>query len=160
MPEIMSGMEMIDKQKYLFGSVFLLANKLQAIGDHYLGRDGMTTKQWFLTVVISQFGGKAPTLTEVAELMGTSRQNVKQLAIKLEENEFLRIIKDEEDARAVRLVLTEKSHRYWEGRQDKDDQFVKHLFAELGEEELGTMLHCFQKLFGRMEEIQKTYAGG
>jgi len=38
--------------------------------------------------------------------MGSSRQNVKQLALKLEENDYLKIEKDENDARVIRLKLT------------------------------------------------------
>jgi Transcriptional regulators len=87
---------------------FFWSNKFQVIGDQYLGREGITTKQWFLTAMISQFGDKAPTLSEVGELMGSSRQNVKQLALKLEEKGFLTIEKDEQDSRALRLRLTEK----------------------------------------------------
>lgn len=35
---------------YLFGHLFLLANRLQALGDAYLAE--MTTKQWLLLIVI------------------------------------------------------------------------------------------------------------
>ena len=109
-------MDILDKQKFIFGSLFLVANRLQVIGDNYLGKDGITTKQWFLSAIISQFK-KPPTLREVAEIMGSSRQNVKQLALKLCEKEFLTIEKDEQDARALRLKLTEKSRLFWEKRE-------------------------------------------
>ncbi|MBB6214445.1 DNA-binding MarR family transcriptional regulator [Anaerosolibacter carboniphilus] len=144
----------MDKQRYIFGSLFLLANKLQVIGDQYLGKDDMTTKQWFLTVMISQFHDKPPTLSEVAELMGSSRQNVKQLALKLEEKEFLRIERDEQDARAIRLKLTEKSQCFWEKRQDQDNQFIMDLFSSFSEEEISTMTNCFEKLARKIETME------
>jgi len=81
-------MDILDKQKYLFANFFLLANKLQVIGDFHLANDGITTKQWFLILIISQFKEKPPMITDVANLMGTSRQNVKQLALKLEEKDW------------------------------------------------------------------------
>lgn len=150
-------MEILEKQKYIFGSLFLLANKLQVTGDQYMGRDGMTTKQWFLTAMISQFGDNPPTLSEVADLMGSSRQNVKQLALKLEEKDFLRIEQDEHDARALRLKLTEKSQEFWDKREDKDSQFISDLFEDFNQEEIDVLYNGFNKLFEKIEKIGKSY---
>lgn len=149
-------MDIADKQKFIFGNLFLLANKLQVIGDQYLGKEGMTTKQWFLTVMISQFGDTPPTLSEVAELMGSSRQNVKQLALKLEEKELLKIEKDEKDARALRLSLTEKSKLFWEKRQNQDDQFVRELFTDFSNAEIDSVYNSFNKLADNIEKIGKS----
>lgn len=150
-------MDTLDKQKFIFGSLFLLANKLQVIGDQYMGIDGMTTKQWFLTAMISQFGSNPPTLSEVAELMGSSRQNVKQLALKLEEKEFLKIEQDERDARALRLKLTEKSQAFWEKREDKDSQFIRDLFEGFSQEEIDLIFMGFNKLFEKIEKMEKDF---
>ncbi|MCX7921892.1 MAG: MarR family transcriptional regulator [Clostridia bacterium] len=147
--------DFLEKQRFIFGSLFLLANKLQVIGDQYLGKDGMTTKQWFLTVMISQFRDNHPTLSEVAELMGSSRQNVKQLALKLEEKDFLKIEKDEQDARALRLKLTEKSQEFWEKRQEQDNQFIEELFKDFSEEEVNIISSSFRKLFEKIEQMEK-----
>lgn len=146
----------IDKKKYIFGSLFLLANKLQVLGDKYLGRDGITTKQWFLTVMISQFSDDPPTLSEVAELMGSSRQNVKQLALKLEEKGFLTIRKDEKDARAIRLKLTEKCQAFWEKRERQDDRYIEDLFIGFSEEESDIIYKGFGKLFEKIEKLEKS----
>ncbi len=147
------AMDTMDKQKYIFGNIFLIANRLQVLGDKYLERDGMTTKQWLLTVMISQFHDKSPTLSEVAELMGSSRQNVKQLALKLEEKGFLNIQKDKQDARALRLKLTEKSRTFWEERQNQDEKYLENLFKDFSKEEIDTIFKGFEKLFAKIEEM-------
>ncbi|MBC2582152.1 MarR family winged helix-turn-helix transcriptional regulator [Clostridium sp. DJ247] len=147
-------MDIISKQKYIFGNLFLLANKLQVIGDQYLSEDDMTIKQWFLTVMILQFGDNPPTLSKVAELMGSSRQNVKQLTLKLKEKDFLTMEKDEQDARATRLKLTEKSQLFWEKRQNKDDEFIRNLFIDFSEEETDILFRGFNKLFKKIKEIE------
>lgn len=149
-------MDITDKQKYIFGSIFLLANRLQVLGDQYLGRDDITTKQWFLNAMIAQFGDTPPTLSEVAELMGSSRQNVKQLALKLEEKGFLEIRKDELDARALRLKLTEKSRLFWEKREKQDDEYIEDLFMGFSPEEIDVVYRCFGKLFDKIDKIEKT----
>lgn len=148
-------MNLTDKQKFIFGSIFLLANKLQVIGDQYLGKDNITTKQWFLTVMISQFSDTPPSLSEVAELMESSRQNVKQLALKLEEKGLLVIEKDDKDARALRLKLTEESKSFWEKRIKQDDKFIEELFIRLTEEEVNAMISGLNKLFNKIEEQGK-----
>lgn len=148
-------MDNIYKKKYVFGSIFLLANRLQVIGDQYLRKDDMTTKQWFLGMMISQFGDNPPTLSEVAELMGNSRQNVKQLALKLVEKGFLIIQKDEQDARALRLKLTERSNVFWEKRQKQDDEYIEGLFKDFTAEEIDAVFKGFGKLLKKIEEIEK-----
>lgn len=151
-------MDVIDKKKFIFGTIFLIANRMQVLGDHYLGKDDITTKQWFLNVMISQFGDNPPTLSEVAELMGSSRQNVKQLALKLEEKGFLTIRKDELDARALRLKLTEKSKEFWEKRAKQDNEYIEDLFGDFTSEEIEVMNKCFRKLIDKISEKEKTTA--
>lgn len=149
-------MNTIDRQKYIFGSIFLIANRLQVLGDKYLGVDGITTKQWFLNVMISQFGDNPPTLSEVAELMGNSRQNVKQLALKLEEKGFLNIRKDDEDARALRLKLTDKGREFWAKRRKQDTEYVAEIFKDLSEEEILNMFKGFEKIIKKVEKMDKS----
>lgn len=148
-------MNKLDKQKFIFGSFFLLANKLQVIGDRHISDTDLTLKQWFLTVMISQFKDKHPTLSEVSEFMGTSRQNVKQLALKLQEKGFLNIEKDEIDGRILRLKLTEKNEIFWEKREEKDIQFVLELFKDLNEDELNKIYSGFHKIFERIEKMDR-----
>jgi len=147
------AMDTVEKQKYIFGNIFLIANRLQVLGDKYLESDGMTTKQWLLTVMISQFQDNPPTLSEVAKLMGSSRQNVKQLALKLEEKGFLNIQKDKQDARALRLKLTEKSRTFWEERQNQDEEYLENLFKDFSNEEIDIIFKGFEKLSVKIEEL-------
>jgi MarR family transcriptional regulator, transcriptional regulator for hemolysin len=147
-------MEILEKQKYIFGSIFIIANKLQVIGDQYMTRVGMTTKQWLLTAVISQFGESHPKLSDVADLIGSSRQNVKQLALKLEEKGFLNIEHDNQDARILRLKLTKKSHEFWEKREHADNQFIKDLFEDFSSEEIDMISKGFNKMFEKIGKAE------
>jgi DNA-binding MarR family transcriptional regulator len=149
-------MKALDMQKFIFGSLFLFANKLQVIGDNHLESEDMTIKQWFLTVIISQFGSNPPTLSDVAQLMGSSRQNVKQLALKLQEKDFLNIEKDDQDARATRLKLTQKCQDFWEKRKDKDNKFLMDLFQDFDMEELTSIYGGFNKLLNQIEKMEKS----
>lgn len=150
-------MGIFEMQKHIFGSLFILANRLQVVGDQYMSEDDMTMKQWLLTATISQFGDTPPTLSEVADIMGSSRQNVKQLAIKLEEKGFLRIEKDEQDARALRLKLTGKSYEFWEKREDKDRNFIMGLFESFSLQEIDILFNCINKLSNKIDEMGNHY---
>lgn len=143
----------LNKQAFIFGNLFLLANQLQVVCDQYLEKDHITTKQWFLLAAISQFNDTSPTLSEVSELIGCSRQNIKQLALKLEKKEFLKIRKDEQDTRAYRLVLTEKCNFYWKSREDLDSKFITDILSCLTSEETNILSDCITKVLAKINGI-------
>lgn len=146
-------MEDLQKQQgFIFAMIFDLANKLQVLGDRYLGQDGMTIKQWFLTLTIEQCGDTPPTLGEVAQRMGTSHQNAKQIALKLQDKGFLRFEKDSRDRRSLRLVLTPKHREFWDARAGQDEQFVADMFSELSEQEIRAMYEGIRKIHNHILE--------
>lgn len=142
----MEAKNLLAKQSFIFGCLFLLPNKLQTITDRALAEHGLTTKQWLLTATLEQFGNSFPTLSEVSEAMGSTHQNVKQLALKLEKNGFLKIEKDDRDSRAIRLILTEKSYSFWKEKQAENEVFINSLFKEFSEEEINCLYSCLHKL--------------
>lgn len=152
----MDNLSMSDKKRFIFGYIIVIASKLHMVGDNYLSEDNMTLSQWFLSTSIAQFDYN-PTLKEVAESMSTSHQNVKQLALKLQKKGFLDIVKDEEDKRAIRLVLTQKSNDFWDERTDKDDQFLKELFEDLDEKELDIMYRSVYKIYDTLIKLSNKY---
>ncbi|MDF2614034.1 MAG: transcriptional regulator [Clostridia bacterium] len=149
-------MDEINKEQFIFGSLFLLANRLQVIGDRW--DPDITMKQWFLIVMIAQFGDTPPKLSEVAEFMGSSRQNVKQLALKLEERGFVNIQKDEFDNRAIRLRLTESCKIFFKNREDRENYFLEELYKDFSVEELDSLYKGMYRLsesIFRMDELSK-----
>lgn len=138
---------LLSKETYIFGSLFLLSNRLQVIIDRDFAKYNITTKQWFLMAVIEKLKGDSPTLKEVAKFMGSSHQNVKQLALKLEKNGFMKLEKDQNDKRVTRLSLTEKSSKFWEGRREIDIKFFKKLFKSFNESEIDCLYRGLEKLY-------------
>jgi DNA-binding MarR family transcriptional regulator len=96
-----------DPRPTAFGTVFVVAQHLDRLGDIALAPLGLTTKQWLLLAVISRtFAGHRPTLSEAAAAYGSSRQNVKVMARALEAAGYLRLVPDAVDGRATRLEPT------------------------------------------------------
>ena len=93
----------------VFGSVFVVAQHLTRRTDAALEPLGLTTRQWLLLAVLTKaFPDRSPSLTEAAEQFGTTRQNVKQIALALQSRGFLRLVSDPADRRATRLEVTER----------------------------------------------------
>lgn len=128
--------EALNKQRMIFGNLFYIPNRLQVMIDEGLAKYELTAKQWFLMAVMDEFFKSPPTLTEVAERMGSTRQNVKQLALKLAEKGFLKIDNDLVDRRALRLSLTEKCYAFWKNREQVDVNFMDDMFSDLTPDEL------------------------
>lgn len=98
----------LEARAEIFGSVFLIAQHLTRRADRELADLGLTTRQWLLLAVLTKtFPGVSPTLSQAAQEYGSSRQNIKQMALGLETRGFVRLVADPADARATRIEVTE-----------------------------------------------------
>lgn len=79
-------------------------------------------------VGVSQFS-KPPAASEVANFVGYSRQNAKRIAAALHEKGYVTIIKDKNDARALRIALTQKCTEYFTRRSHKEVIFLDKIFT-------------------------------
>lgn len=135
---------MNQEKAYIFGAIFFFANKMQNAGDKLFTE--ITMKQWFLLISIISSGAKNPTLTEVSEIIGYSRQNVKKIAVHLENAGFVALQKDIDDGRVLRITLTEKCNLYFEGRKEKENEFIESLYAGLTDDEIKSIFIGMKKI--------------
>lgn len=92
-----------------FARTFVVVGHLTRLADARLADWDLTTRQWLLLAVLARgFPDHAPSLSEAAAAYGSSRQNVKQIAIGLEARGFLHLLPDRSDGRTTRLVLTDR----------------------------------------------------
>ena len=125
----MSKLDSMKDRKFVFGSILIVSNMIDTLLDRELKEYGLTAKQWFMTVVIENTFDSPPTIKDVARAMGSSHQNVKQIALKLQKNGLLALEKDKRDARVTRLRLTDQSQAFNESIQSKAAKFTQSLFA-------------------------------
>ncbi|KYC45455.1 MAG: transcriptional repressor MprA [Candidatus Methanofastidiosum methylothiophilum] len=130
----------------IFGKIFFLSNRLEYLGDNELRKDGLTTKQWELIAVTGKYFTYPPSVSEVADVLSTTRQNIKQLALKLQEKGFIILERDPKDRRVLRLRLTEKNRKYWESNSDEKIEFISSLFSSLTDKELKELYGLLNKL--------------
>lgn len=135
---------MSQEKAYIFGAIFFLANKMQNAGDKLFTE--ITMKQWFLLISIIRSGVENPTLTEVSEIIGYSRQNVKKIGVHLENAGFVALKKDMDDGRVLRITLTEKCNLYFESRKGEENKFIENLYKGITDDEIKKMFLVMEKL--------------
>lgn len=153
----MSKLDQIPNIQYIFGSLFVLANRVDTLLERALQKYNVSSKQWFLSICVASLFERDPSLKELAKESGSSHQNVKQVALKLQDKDLLSLYKDPKDARTTRVSLTPNSVEFWQ-KTDQDSQiFMSKLFENISEEELMAVRKVFNQLsenLGRMEETE------
>jgi DNA-binding MarR family transcriptional regulator len=136
----------------LFGSLFVFMQQLAQRVDEWLESFGLTSRQWLLLGVLEKaFPGYAPTLSETAAVFGTSRQNVKQVALQLERRGWLRLERDPTDARALRLVLTDRVAVFHDPVvRDEQAAFILDVFDDLSRRERRAFLDMVTRCSTRL----------
>ena len=109
---------------------FPLQTDCSYLGDNF--DKNISVKQWFLIAVILKFK-ETPTLTQIAGVIGTSRQNVKKMAIILEKQGFLTIKKDKNNATTLRVCITLKCTEYFKEREESEKAYMVKLFKGFDE---------------------------
>ena len=123
----------------LFGSAFVLVQHLGRRMDRLLAPLGVTTRQWLLLAVLSR-SDRPLSLTEAAARYGSSRQNVKSIAVGLQRAGYLRLDPDPTDARTIRLHLREAVRRFDEpAAAAQGSAFLAEVFGGLGADDLGAL---------------------
>lgn len=143
----------LEEKAHIFGTIFVLSNKLQLLGDKMDRR--LTVKQWLLLAGIFKSENPAPTIGEVAARIGSSRQNVKKMALILEKAGFVTLRKDPVDARMLRISPTQACVEHLRTREEKELRFLETLFEGFGPDELPAFCRALTKLKDNVQEMEK-----
>lgn len=142
----------INTSYYLLGLLSAFQNRFQTMSDTQMKE--ISWKQFFLIICINMCKGD-PTIKELAEIVGSSHQNVKQLLIKLEKKDFVEIYIDEMDKRKQRIRMTEYCKRFCEKNDIATVGIMEKMFAGITEEQLRITIETLiliDKNMGKMGE--------
>lgn len=142
----------MEAKEYLFGSIFLLSNKLQALGDSYLQK--ITVKQWFLLVMINHMGREQPSITEVAAFIGSTRQNVRKMLEVLSEKGYVQLTVNPQDKRNLSVSLSEQTYLFFKEFDGKGTAFLEQFFSGISQEQLESSRETFELLFQNMDRME------
>lgn len=150
----MSKLDLMKDQKFIFGSIHIVSTKKETLLERELKKFGITFKQWFLMVVIQNSFDKPPTLNEASKAMGSSHQNIKQIASLLEEKGYIAFEKDKKDSRSKRIRLTEASYKLTETIQAQATTFTSALFDGINEDEMAKARITLQTMMSNLEKME------
>ena len=134
----------------LFGLMFAFMNRLQTVGDAFY--EEITCKQFFLLACLNLYPDEEPTANELAETMGCSRQNVKQILDSLCKKEILVLIQDKNDKRKQRIHRTKKCEKLAAKYSQKEQEFMQLLYAGVSEREMKSVFKTISKMENNLKK--------
>jgi len=138
--------------KAIFSTLFIVANKLQTLFDNHIPK--VSLKQFMLLSIVRQ--SKEPlTFTQLGNLLGCSRQNVKKLADILAKKDFITIEQSPLDTRALCICPTEKVNDFFQNDFSEYQEELKYLFEVYTEKEIETLFILLSKLYAGIENLEK-----
>lgn len=141
-----------NQRKAIFSTLFIAGNKLQTLFDNHIPK--VSLKQFMLLSIVRQ--SKEPlTFTQLGNLLGCSRQNVKKLADVLAKKGFITIEQSPLDTRAMCICPTEKVNDYFQNDFLEYQEELKYLFAVYTEKEIETLFILLSKLYAGIENLEK-----
>ncbi len=143
-----------ENQQYIFGYIFLLANKLQMLGDQLT--EEITLKQWFLLNMIRNMENRFPNFNDIAEVMGTTRQNVSKTISVLEKKGMVNLHPSPRDQRSIYVELTEESLKYFQDKEDIGNLFLDRIFSGIDEKEIERTMSVLMQMMKNAENELKS----
>lgn len=140
----------IEAPYFLLGLLSAFNNCFQTIADKII--EEISWKQFFAVICINICHEK-PTIKELAEIMGSSHQNVKQILLKLEKKGFVNISTDKEDRRKQRVNLTEKCTKFCENNENKSEKAIMEMFNGISEEQLLLTINTIMQMEDNLKLI-------
>lgn len=144
----------IPDEPMIFALLLIISNKMNTLLDREFKQFDVTTKQWFLSESIKSLFDEPPTTKELAGEMGSSHQNIKQVALKLQQKGLLKLVKDKKDARVTRFNLTERSRDFWKKTEPKGAIFRAKMFKEMDKEDIARTRAVLEKMLVNLSKIE------
>lgn len=140
----------IELSYFLLGLLSAFENRFQAVADSTMKE--ISWKQFFAIICVN-LCKDSPTVKELAEIMGSSHQNVKQILLKLEKKGFVSIIVDEKDKRKQRIYLTDYCRKFCSENDEMTINIMKRMFAGVSEEQLQVTIQTIIQIEDNLKEI-------
>ena len=140
----------IEESYFLLGLLSAFDNRFQAVADKMI--QVVSWKQFFAIICINMCK-ESPTIKELAEIMGSSHQNVKQILLKLEKKGFVNMIADEQDKRKQRVILTQKCMEFCAENDDRSTQALTAMFEGISREQLQITIQTIMHMEDNLKKL-------
>lgn len=142
----------IESSYFLLGLLSAFENRFQAVADRTMKE--ISWKQFFAIICINMCKER-PTVKDLAEIMGSSHQNVKQILLKLEKKGFINISADKKDKRKQRIRLTEYCREFCTKNEEMTSDIIKKMFMGISQEQLQVTIQTIIQIEDHLKEIKE-----
>ena len=137
---------------FMIGLMNRFNNQFQALADATF--EELSWKQVFFLNCVTLFG-EPPSIKDMADLVGCSHQNAKQILLKLEKGGFVIMEQDENDRRRQRIKMTHKAEAFRKEFDEPSRCVMERIFAGVGAEELDTTIRVITQLDNNLRNYQE-----
>ncbi len=141
----------IEMSYFLLGLLSAFENRFQAVADNAMKE--ISWKQFFAVICINLCKEK-PTVKELAEIMGSSHQNVKQILLKLEKKGFVHITVDEKDKRKQRIELTDYCREFCAQNDEMTTMAIGKMFGGVSQEQLQITIQTIMQIEDNLKQFE------
>lgn len=141
----------IEMSYFLLGLLSAFENRFQAAADNAMKE--ISWKQFFAVICINLCKEK-PTVKELAEIMGSSHQNVKQILLKLEKKGFVHITVDEKDKRKQRIELTDYCREFCAQNDEMTTMAIGKMFEGVSPEQLQVTIQTIIQIEDNLKQFE------
>lgn len=147
--------KLVWQKRMIMMSIFFNENRLHAILDRAL--KNMSSKQWLLLMIVNSVNDELD-LSSIAKIMGCSRQNVKKLAISVEESGYIKLSPSNKDSRSVVVTITEKGKDICGDSENIELEVQNALFGGFNNEELALYSYFSNKMKDGLNNLEKYFS--
>ena len=141
----------VESSYFLIGLLSAFENRFQAMADNAI--KVISWKQFFAVICINMCKEK-PTVKELAEIMGSSHQNVKQILLKLEKKGFVQITTDEKDKRKQRIELTDYCREFCAKNDAMSAMAIGKMFEGISQEQLQATIQTIVQIEDNLKKLE------
>lgn len=141
------------RKNLIFSSIFILENMLHSVVDR---NSEISSKQWLVMTAAKAFP-VLPDLTTLGKALGCSRQNIKKLALQLEKEGYIRLVKSEADARRICIEITEKGKAFNDKNTAMSETVHQQLFREFTQEDIEKYYELSVKMMHGIEHLNRYF---
>ena len=141
----------IEMSYFLLGLLSAFENRFQAAADNAIKE--ISWKQFFAVICIN-LCKENPTVKELAEIMGSSHQNVKQILLKLEKKGFVHITVDEKDKRKQRIELTDYCREFCAKNDEMTTMAIGKMFESVSPEQLQVTIQTIMQIEDNLKQFE------
>lgn len=136
---------LLHKIQQTYSNLFLVSNKIQMVSDKYC--EPFTSRQYMAMLAILHLPEDETSYINIAQKMGTTKQNVTQIIKSLEKKKYVYIEDSKKDKRSVNVVISPMGKQAMiECGEDGSIHLMADLFKNFTEDEIDVL----QKLLGKL----------